>query len=229
MAKKLIYYDNRYWKFSQEVFRKKLLPENSTTSLKERINDLIQTEEMTVSYETIKAWYYQNNSTTDIENIQKIAHYLDIPVTDLLIQTDEVMEHISAAMQIDSKRTFAAAADAFLTWLASSPSDAPDYEPPKNKLQKFKDSIPPIIWGIAAVVLFPFLVHCTVPDSSEVERMDFVYCSFLLYFFAVEFACFLLCPYFKTSWIRKIPIAVLRILEIPWIIVLILKYLSLVF
>lgn len=134
MAKNLIIYNGRKYVFNRESFKKKMIPEDCTESLKQRINKMIEQEGMTVSFETVKAWYYGNNGTDDIENLKKAAHFLDTEVTAFLSETDEIWECIQDANSYSEERTLLASLANIKNWMMTAAKDTPGYKERKGIL-----------------------------------------------------------------------------------------------
>lgn len=117
MKRKFIEKDNKKYVLNSEAFRKateQLLEDRSLNSI---LRDMIEVENLTVSLETVKAWYYGNNGTDDIENVSKIASYLHIEEEKLLIQTDEIMILFSDANSVSKKQTLRASLYNISRWI----------------------------------------------------------------------------------------------------------------
>lgn len=203
MSKQLIEYNGRKYKFNSEEFRKRLLPENCKQSLKERILEMLQQEDMTVTLETVKAWYYQNNSTTDIDNLKKAAQYLSIDVKTLLIETDEVLECISKANNISESLTLKASIANIRNWMITDPIDMPGYV----KKEGLRGLLEPK--GIHIIFLVNILMFCCMSIEASTEM------SSLFLLLGIWWGRFCTVSYFKKEKkIYRIVSFIVRIIEV---------------
>ena len=96
MAKKLIFYEGKFYKLNNEELRK-LISENCDVGPEAQIREIIKKEDMGEKFQTIKNWYYGTSGTEDIQSLEKIAHFYDVPVTNILTETDQTWEYIEEA------------------------------------------------------------------------------------------------------------------------------------
>lgn len=125
--KTLYEYNGSHYKFNNQKFSDLFMPDNLDMSRAKRKRDLLQKEDMATTEQTVEAWYKNISSPSDICIVQQIAHYLDVDTTELLIETDEVMEHIKEASTLSNKRTIEASIEHFKNWMISTSSDNPEF------------------------------------------------------------------------------------------------------
>lgn len=133
--------DDVQYIFNNEAFAEYFMPETLEMSRAKRKTELIEQEDLGVIEGTVEAWFKGHSTPSDISIVKKIAHYLEIDLYKLLIQTDEVMEHVKAATNISFKKTAMAFADQLLDKGVTTPSEAPNYIEPKG-IRRVLDRIP---------------------------------------------------------------------------------------
>lgn len=188
MKKKLINYNDRLYKLNNEALRR-LISEDSNIGPEAKIKEIISVEDMGNMLSTIKNWYYGNSGTDDIESLQKITHYYGVPVTKILIQTDETWEYVEEAKKKPGERTLEASKEVIKRWLIEAPADNPDYVEAKG-IEKYIDQFPKGLYKI-----FLFYIVCVWPCTFDFQT--YVCISPLMLLLIIEYAKLILTPYFK--------------------------------
>lgn len=189
MARKLIERNGKKYKLHNEALRKLIMPDGCEQGLESRIRDIIQTENMGDMLGTIKQWFYNNNGTSDIESLEKIAHYYHVPVETLLIETDEVWEHFEKANSISEKRTYEASLENIKNGIIKATADDPNYKK-GNGLKGIRALLPKGISKILIAVLL--MIWALTFDLVTVAQI-----APGALFLIIEFYSFFLKSYFK--------------------------------
>ena len=204
MAKKLIFYEGKFYKLNNEALRI-LISENSNVGPEAQIREIIKKEDMGEMFQTIKNWYYGTSGTQDIQSLKKIAHFYDVPVTKILTETDQTWEYIEEAKNKPNERTYEAAKEIIRRNFYESPVDDPDYEQQKG-FKKFNDRIPK---SMPRIFLFYFVFFWTCTLDFRI----FMQIAPVMIFFTLEYIRFFINPYFMQKKSTQIWRTIIFLLE----------------
>lgn len=205
--KTLYEYNGSHYKFNNQRFSDLFMPDNLDMSRAKRKKDLIKKEDMATTEQAVEAWYKNLSSPNDILLVEQIAHYLDVDTTELLIETDEVMEHIKEASELSNRRTFEASLEHFKDWMISTPADSPEYTAP-NGIKKITGYLPK---GLPLVII----INISIIWLIGLDMITQMIIAPFVMLIAIEMLRFCRFSYFKKkSNFIKILSIIERIIEI---------------